>query len=460
MMEEKSGSFVPAVRVGQGPMSPGAVISTRILSIGADGDGIGAGSDGRRIYVPLTVPGDVVTVRALTRRGEAWAAEIESFEEQGPGRQDPACVHFGVCGGCTSQHLANTAYLAWKVSRLTEALRRAGYDDPPLAPVVKGAPGTRRRMDLAVRRIQGGMLMGLHRGRGAEVVDLTECAVLDSRLFQLIAPLRTLLTSLGAIRREASLVGNLLDSGPDLLLRTDGELTLTDRTKLIDFARAHGVPRMSWALGNGGAEAVCVHRPAVMTFAGVTVVPPAGAFLQATRTAEAAIVAAVLDGLPRKQTAKSRVLELFAGCGTISFALAQRIRVLAIEGDEALVAAFHNAINQAAMMGRVEIMRRDLARQPFQAKELSKFSAVVLDPPHMGAAAQMPLIAQSKIGTVIYVSCDPVSLGRDSAMLREAGYRLEKVTPIDQFLWSARLEAVAVFRLGKQTPRSPMERPV
>jgi 23S rRNA (uracil1939-C5)-methyltransferase len=187
----------------------------------------------------------------------------------------------------------------------------------------------------------------------------------------------------------------------------------------------------------------------VTRLSGVTITPPPGAFLQATQEGEAAIIAAVLDGLPAKRTARPRALELYAGCGTISFALAERMRVLAIEGDEALVTACHNGINQAGLMGKVEIRRRDLARQPFLANELAPFAVVVLDPPHAGAAAQMPHIAKAKVPTVIYVGCDPVSLGRDASALCGAGYRLEKVTPIDQFLWSARLEAVALFQVGK-----------
>jgi 23S rRNA (uracil1939-C5)-methyltransferase len=258
-----------------------------------------------------------------------------------------------------------------------------------------------------------------------------------------------LLSSLAALRREASVVVNLLDSGPDLLLRTDGPLIPRDRAKLIDFAREQRLSRVSWALEGGGTEAVCVLDPPVTVLSGVTITPPPGAFLQATREAEAAIVAAVLDGLPAKRTARARVVELFAGCGTISFALARHVRVLALEGDAALVAACHDAVNKSGLMGKLEVRRRDLARQPLLANELSAFTAVVLDPPHAGAAAQMPFIAASKVPTVIYVSCDPVSLGRDAAVLRGAGYRLEKVTPIDQFLWSARLEAVAVFRAGK-----------
>jgi len=428
---------------------PSGLVTTRIAEIGADGDGIGTQSDGSRLYVPLTVPGDSIRARPVARRGEGWAAELDAILEPGPDRRTPPCVHFGVCGGCVAQHWDETAYLNWKTARLTAALRRAGFDSPNVAPVVQGTPRTRRRMDLAVRRVQGGVVAGLHRARGTDIVDLTECHVLHPTLFALIAPLRTVLSSLSGIRRDASVVANLLDTGPDLLLRTDGELIAQDRAKLTDFARSHRVPRVSWALNNGPTEAVCLLDPPILTLSGVPVTPPPGAFLQATRDAEAAIVAAVLDGLPTKLVARSRVLELFAGCGTISFALASRIRVLAIEGDDALVSACHAAINQAGLMGRVEIRKRDLARQPFLANELAGFTAVVLDPPHAGAAAQMPHIARSKVPTVIYVSCDPVSLGRDAATLRAAGYRLEKVTPIDQFLWSARLEAVAVFRVGK-----------
>ncbi len=430
-------------------MADARSFDTRIEFVGAEGDGIGRLPDGSRLYVPLTVPGDFVRVRPLTRRGDGWLAEVESFLEHGTARREPVCRHFGQCGGCTLQHWDETAYLEWKQGRLAAALRRAGFEDPVIAPIIRGSPGARRRMDLAVRRGPDGLRVGLHRLRGSDVIDLTECAVLHPLLLALIAPLRTVLAGLAGVRREASVVANLLDGGPDLLLRTDGALTTPDRTKLTDFARARHLPRISWAFGNDSPEAVCVLQPPVTSLSGVTITPPPGAFLQATREGEAAIVAAVLDGLPAKRGAKARALELFAGCGTISFALADRIRVLAIEGDEALVAACHNGINHAGLMGKLEIRRRDLVRQPLLANEFSGFAVIVLDPPQAGAAAQMPFIAQAKVPVVIYVSCDPVSLGRDAAVLHNAGYRLEQVTPIDQFLWSARLEAVAVFRLGR-----------
>ena len=294
------------------------------------------------------------------------------------------------------------------------------------------------------------MEVGLHEARGAEVIDLTACTVLDPAIAALIAPLRALLVGLSALRREGSGIINLLDSGADLLLRTDGPPTLSDRNKVTDFARVHDLPRISWALNGGETEAICALRPAATKLSGVTVLPPPGAFLQAAASAEAAIVDAVIAGLPKKRTAKSRVAELYAGCGTLTFALAPHMRVSAYEGDLPAFNALRQAANQAGLAGRVETTRRDLARQPLSAKELSAFAVAVLDPPHAGALDQIGQIAASGIGRVIYVSCNPAALARDAVLLRGAGYRLVSSTPIDQFLWSARLESVSIFSRERQ----------
>jgi 23S rRNA (uracil1939-C5)-methyltransferase len=121
------------------------------------------------------------------------------------------------------------------------------------------------------------------------------------------------------------------------------------------------------------------------------------------------------------------------------------VRVAAFEGDPASAAALRGAINAARLTGRIAVTQRDLARQPLSAGELSAMAAVVLDPPHAGAAAQIGCIAAGKVPLVVYVSCNPAALTRDARVLRDAGYRLRVATPIDQFLWSARLESVCVF---------------
>jgi 23S rRNA (uracil1939-C5)-methyltransferase len=418
----------------------------RVGRVGADGDGVGALADGAAVYLPFTLPGELVRPGALARRGEGWFGSAEVVEASVQ-RVAPACGHFGVCGGCALQHWAMADYLAWKSGLLGAALRRAGFDDVALAPMVATPVGARRRIELALRRNAAVIAIGLHQGRGAEVVDMRECVVLHPVLFGLIAPLRAVLRGLSALRREGSAVVNLLDSGPDLLLRLDGDLNALDRTRLAAFAAAHGLPRVSWSRRDKPSETACLLRPPVVAFAGTAVTPPPGAFLQASRDGEAAILAAVLAGLPEKLAPRARVAELYAGCGTLSFALAGRARVAAFEGDAAAAAALVAAVNAARLAGRITVQCRDLARQPLSAKEFSTYAAVVLDPPHGGAAAQIGQIAAAKVARVIYVSCNPAALARDAAVLRAAGYRLLSATPVDQFLWSARLESVVVFAL-------------
>ncbi len=343
------------------------------------------------------------------------------------------------------QHWADAPYRAWKSGLLTGALRRAGYADAPVAPLVVAHPGTRRRMDLAVRRQGPALLLGLHRAHTTEIIDLDVCPVLHPALAALIEPLRQMLRRLNALKREGSAIVNLLDSGPDILLRLDATPDATDRARLAAFGTEHGLPRLSVAVGKGLPEPGAQLRPPVTSLSGVAVTIPPGAFLQATPDGEAAIIAAVIAGIPGKLTSKSRMAELFAGCGTLSFALAKHIRVAAFEGDTASAAALAHGANNAGLAGRIDVQRRDLGRQPLMPKELAAYVGVVLDPPFDGAATQTAQIAASAVKRVIYVSCNPAALARDAKMLHGAGFKLLAATPIDQFLWSPRLESVTVF---------------
>ncbi|WP_428485393.1 class I SAM-dependent RNA methyltransferase [Rhodopila sp.] len=420
----------------------------RIERVGADGDGVGTLPDGVPVYVPFTLPNEVVTVGPTRPRGEGWLARADSIEQVSQARIEAPCDYFGRCGGCALQHWREPDYADWKTGLLVAALRRAGYAEIPAVTLLRGLPGERRRLDFAVRRSHGKIILGLHSAGSGEVIDLTHCLVLHPMLMALMTPLRTVLYGLAAIRRAASVVINLLDSGPDVLLRTDAALSLADRNALISFAQAHGVPRLSWASGNAPSEPVCMFRPPVAILSGVEVRPPPGVFLQATAAAEAAIVTAILAGLPERMTSRSRIAELYAGCGTLTFALAGQARVAAWEGDAASVSALKEAANRAGLAGRIDVTPRDLARQPLAVKELAGFAAVVLDPPHAGAAAQIVHVAAARVPAVIYVSCNPATLLRDARTLHAAGYTLSAVTAIDQFLWSARLETVSVFHRG------------
>ena len=372
--------------------------------------------------------------RETKTRGDGIACVVEARTTDSPDRVTPPCPHFGPCGGCALQHWSDEPYAAWKSERAAHALRRAGFTWDP-SPPAKTPPAARRRIDLALGRTHTGLVLGLHAARSDEVIAIPGCTILHPGLRRLLEPLRAVLGSLSGLRRGGDLLLNLLDTGPDLLLRHDGPLTAPDRQRLAAFAEAHRIPRIAVQRGREGWETACQLAPAEITFAGVRVRPPPGAFLQASAQGEAAIVAAVLEHVP----AKARVLELFAGIGTLTFPLAARGRVTAIEGDAEAAACLGSAA-----LGRVTVQRRDLARQPLAPAELSPYRVVVLDPPFAGAAGQMPAIAQSR-ARIVYVSCNPSALARDAAVLRGSGFRLVAAHAIDQFLWSPHVETVAVF---------------
>ncbi len=411
-----------------------------VAHMAAGGDGAAVSAEGETVFVPFTLPGETVRT-ALAGQSRA---RLEAILTPSPDRVDPPCPHFGACGGCALQHWADAPYAAWKQNMVRRALVRAGYETPALGELHRTPPGARRRMEFAAERTPEGMVIGLHAAHALNLVPIDSCTVLHPTLERLLEPLRAVLNAMGGIRRGADVAANLLDNGVDLLIRADAEAVATDRVKLAAFAAAQGVCRVTWAVGQGTPETAALVRAPLIRFGGADVTPPPGAFLQASAEGEAAIVTAVMAGLPTKLTNKARIVELYAGVGTLSFPLSARARVIAYEGDAPAAAA----LRKAAGGTRVESITRDLARQPLQAKELAGVAVVVLDPPFAGAGPQMATLVAGRVPVVIMVSCNPVALTREAAMLRVAGYKLVSATPIDQFLWSAQVEAVCVFALG------------
>ncbi|WP_010506386.1 class I SAM-dependent RNA methyltransferase [Komagataeibacter europaeus] len=406
----------------------------RVVALGNDGDGIAQTPEGR-IFVSGTVPGDEIVLAAH----DGTRGTLDHVVIPGADRVPAPCHLFGTCGGCRIQDMALPALLDWKTGRVVESLQHVGFDAIPAPQAHQVSPHGRRRVDLAFRRVGKQIMLGLHRRRG-DVVDMRECTLLDPTLFALLTPLRALLHSLPAVHAGGDIQINLLDSGPDLLITMDGTPDANDRRILAQFGKAHGIPRIS--LQGRPPETLALTGPVFHHFDDVRVVPPPGAFLQPARAGEAFIKAAVLAGLPRKGL-KAGIIELYAGCGTLSFALAEHAKVHAYEGDRAALAC----LKQASGGTRVLPALRDLNRQPVMATDLAKAAAIVLDPPHAGAGAQIAQIVAGKPPCIIYVSCNPVALQRDLTPLRHAGYQLDSVTVIDQFLWSAEVESVCVLTL-------------
>ena len=390
----------------------------RIVRIAARGEG--ATEDG--VFVPLAAPGDLVSEDGTIAAG--------------PHRQIPPCRHFPECGGCQLQHVDDEAYGAFLADRIVWALGAQGVDPPELKPVHISPPNSRRRATLSAERRGGQVLLGFNEESSHRIVDMRECHVLRPELFALVAPLRGLLGSLLPPKGRGSAAMILADQGVDVLLTGVAADGLEATEKLAAFAETHRLARLS--LDDGyGAQTRWEPEPATVTLGGVPVPLPHGAFLQATREGEAALVEAVRDAVGNAATSA----DLFSGLGT--FALALGGCVLAVEGARDAALALKSV---AARSGRqIFVDHRDLFRRPLTSAELSRFDAIVLDPPRAGAREQAGELARSQAARIAYVSCNPNTFARDAKMLVEGGYRLEWVKPVGQFRWSTHVELVGCF---------------
>jgi 23S rRNA (uracil1939-C5)-methyltransferase len=419
-------------------------IEVTIEAIGAGGDGIATTAQGR-LFVPWTLPGERLRVRPA---GGQRALPIEWLARD-RARVPPACPHFERCGGCVAQHVPDSLYAAWKTGLARDAAARAGYPDTPIAPIAISPPRSRRRATLAaVRSATAGVVLGFHAPASRDVVDVIDCAVLVPALTSALEPLRAALRAVLRPGQRCDLALTAGEGGLDLLVV--GEFAAP---ALLPLATLPGIVRVSLAATAGsGGEIVALHRMPRVTIDAIVVEPPPHAFLQATEPGQAAILSAVREGLGRSR----RVADLFAGCGTLALPLARTAQVLAIDAESAALVALDAAARAAGLGPRVRTAVRDLMRRPLVESELEDFDAVVFDPPRDGAHAQAETLARSAVATVIAVSCNPATFARDAALLRAGGYLLEKLSPIDQFLWSSHLELVAIFRRparGRRRPR-------
>ena len=409
-----------------------------ILEIGARGDGI-AERDGERYFVPFTLPGEAVEAEPIDKRGGGVATELVAVAAPSRDRIVPPCPHFGVCGGCALQHWRHDAYTAWKVGLIERALRQRGVAAPAFEPPLLGAPGERRRIDVVLRRQGRRVLAGFHERGSARIVDVGLCVIARPTLTALLEPLRAALLPLLPDGGAADAMANETDSGLDLLIRPHKRLDLSidHRQALVALAERADLARLSWG-DRATSEPIVVRRPPLLILGDVSVEPPPGAFLQATKRGEQTMRAAVNAWVGDA----AKLADLFGGLGSLTLGRPGRLSLF--ESDKSSVAAVEAAARKIGG-NRVTAQRRDLFRNPVTEKELVAFDAIVLDPPRAGAAAQVAEIARSKVPRVVYASCDPGTFARDARALQDGGYRLEKLKAIDQFLWSGHVESIALF---------------
>ena len=412
-----------------------------IESIGRRGDGMAAVAGGV-VHVPATAPGDRIRV-ALTETGPArFRGRLISLLEAGPDRREPPCRHFGDCGGCALQHLAPEAYGAWKTGLLSGLLARNGLDGAAVEPLHTSPPGSRRRATFAIRRRRDDAIVGFNERHSHRVVGLAACPVLLPEIAALIEPLRDWAeTALQAGDRADAHVA-MTDSGLDLLVRTSARLGGAGRDALVDLLARENLARVARAHPKqDGAEVLAEARPVRAVYGGIPVALAPGAFAQATADGEAALTGFVLDAAEGAAWA----FDLFCGSGAFALPLAQRgCSVFVADIDKAAVANLAAAARQANL-AKLQTEPRNLMRKPIPSDQLAGADLVVFDPPRAGAKAQAAEIAASGVPVVVAVSCDPGTFMRDARILVDGGYRLTRLRPVDQFLWSPHLELAARF---------------
>lgn len=405
----------------------------RIERLGARGDGVAA-TDAGPLFIARALAGELVSIERHGERGT-----LLDVLEPSSDRVAAYCPEVGRCGGCATQEFAQDPALAWKRDLLIEALSREGVACEGLVSPCLDAHGAgRRRATFHARRAHDGKpIVGFSEARSHSVIALADCPLLAPSMARALPAARAVAATLLAKGKPLDLAVTATDTGLDLDVRGLGSLPEPMRLKLVRLAEELDLARLSIH-----GETVVVRRRPTLTVGRAILSPPPGGFLQATALGEQTLATLALEGVAKAK----KIADLFCGSGAFALRLAERAEVYAADTEKAAIAALDAAARGAQGLKRVTAEARDLFRRPLTSSELSRFDAVVFDPPRAGAEAQARQIAGSKVKTVVAVSCNATTLARDAAILIAGGYRLQRATPVDQFRHSAHVETAAVFR--------------
>ncbi|WP_462401955.1 23S rRNA (uracil(1939)-C(5))-methyltransferase RlmD [Pseudomonas sp. Marseille-QA0332] len=441
--------FQPAGGERAGQLPVGKKQRLDIQRLAADGRGI-AFHEGRTWFVSGALAGEAVEARVLAARGKVVEARVERVVQASAQRRQAPCRHFDRCGGCNLQHLPREEQLALKQRQLAEQLQRVAGVAPQhwAAPLAGPEFGYRRRARVAVRWDPKSrqLAVGFRAEASQAIIAIEQCPVLVQPLQSVLRHLPTVLHSLD--RPQA--LGHIelfSATAQALLVRHVAPLPDTDLARLRAFCAQAGV--QLWLQGDGEPAA---DRPGDAL--GFRLEPwdlelawRPGDFVQVNASVNTAMITQALDWLA--PAADERVLDLFCGLGNFALPLARKAReVVAVEGVQAMVEraadnARRNRVDNARFFQAD--LSQPLADAPWAA---GGFSAVLLDPPRDGALEVVRHIARLKAERLVYVSCNPATLARDTQVLLDQGYRLKRAGILDMFPQTAHVEAMALFEAG------------
>ncbi|MCG8707334.1 23S rRNA (uracil(1939)-C(5))-methyltransferase RlmD [Brenneria sp. 4F2] len=419
-------------------------ITVAVESLDPFGQGV-ARHQGKTIFVTGALPGEQAEVRLTDEKRQFAHAKLKRLLTRSPQRVEPRCPHFNRCGGCQQQHADMALQQRSKDSALMRLMaRETGVAAPAGEPITGPAYEYRRRARLALyyQAKQQRLLMGYRQAGSHDLVDVQVCPILRPELNALLAPLRDCLSRLQAVKRLGHVELVQADNGSLLVLRHLDPLSAADAQALRDFAQRYAV---SIYLAPDADALTCLQGEAPLYHvAGLTLAFSPRDFIQVNDRVNQQMVSQALDWL--EVGPQDRILDLFCGMGNFTLPLAQRAAgVVGVEGVAALVEkgrenARRNGLENVAFFH--QNLEDDVSRQPWAAQGFDK---ILLDPARAGAAGVMTQIVKLSPRRVVYVSCNPTTLARDSKILLDAGYRLSNVTMLDMFPHTGHLESMALF---------------
>ncbi|MDD3181934.1 MAG: methyltransferase [Alphaproteobacteria bacterium] len=419
-----------------------ATLDITIDDLGAQGDGI-AHVNNTTVFVAGALKGERVRVemddatptnKSVVKRGSLLEVLVPNSQ-----RATPPCPHFPQCGGCRFQHMNDSAYSEFKVDQLRFILAQAKLDVPPIMPAIVTANQTRRRARVTVEHDKDGIHIGFNEWRSHTIVDVKSCEVIKPELVDEINKLRKFLPIWLPKKSTCDIQLTSLPEGIDLVLIGGPRLEMNERQNLGYLAEHLGVAHMSWRKWDRSPIEPIAHRsPLSVKFGHTRLAFPPGSFLQATQTGEEALI----NFACQTEKPGMKILDLFCGLGTFGLSFESPKLVHFCDLDGPAITSLEAATKSNA---RHEVRLRNLNVDPFSSEECDDYDLVIFDPPRGGAKAQAQQLAKSEVRQIVAISCDPVSFARDAHILMDGGYSLEKLLPIDQFLWSPHLEVAGLF---------------
>jgi 23S rRNA (uracil1939-C5)-methyltransferase len=423
----------------------------RIESLDREGRGV-AHVDGKAIFVDGAAPGEIVEY-ASYRKKPAWeAAQIVRLETESAARVSPRCAYFGVCGGCSMQHLDGRAQVAAKQRVLEDAFWHIGRVHPEqMLPAIHGLPWEyrcRARLSARFVRKKGEELVGFHERKSSYVADMRSCEVLPQRVSDLILPLRELIGALSLRERLPQVELAVGEESVVLVLRVLAAPDEDDAEKLRRFAEKSGVQLWLQPSGPDSALPFWPHGAPPLYYSlpehRVRIGFSPTDFTQVNHAVNRLLVRRALSLLDPQPG--ERVTDFFCGLGNFTLPIARRgSDVLGAEGSPGLVARAQANAEMNGLSDRCRFVSANLFDVAACAA-LPPCDKALLDPPREGAVELVKSFAAQPPRRIVYVSCDPATLARDGGVLVQAqGYRLVAAGVVNMFPHTSHIESIALF---------------